>query len=159
MQKKYVKTSKTSSMTDGLETGSDSDVVEEITKSYSPPKYVPNIGKFHEPKAYERDVPDQEQISKSYDSKSRSIHTIKDNQCNKPFFDLNISPIHPMTEDKDSTKDNASQRDVLANYETPFLSEFTRRLSTRSSINLPSTSLSGLKSKLLNLSETYIDAY
>ncbi|XP_076248367.1 LEM domain-containing inner nuclear membrane protein MAN1 [Calliopsis andreniformis] len=139
-QKKYMKTSK-SNMTDGLETGSDSDIVEEPTKSYSPPKYLSSVGKSHDSKSYERDVPDQEHVPKSYDPKSRSVHTVKDNQYSESLFDLNISPIQSPKEDN-SAKDNLSQRDILANYETPFLSEFTRRLSSRSSINIPSTSSS-----------------
>ena len=72
---------------------------------------------------------------------------MKDNKYSESLFDSNISPIHSLNEDT-CIKDNTNQRDLLANYETPFLSEFTRRLSSRSSINLPSTSLSTLKSKI-----------
>nr|XP_033197466.1 inner nuclear membrane protein Man1 isoform X2 [Bombus vancouverensis nearcticus] len=142
--KKYMKTSKTSSVTDGLETGSDSDVVEEVIKPYSPPKYLSSSGKFNEPRTYEHNASDQDQGLKPYDSKSRSIHTIKDNKYSEPLFDSNISPIHSINEDV-CTKSDTNQRDILANYETPFLSEFTRRLSSRST-NLPSSSLSSLKS-------------
>ncbi|XP_043248233.1 inner nuclear membrane protein Man1 [Colletes gigas] len=153
MQKKYVKINKTMNMNDGLETGSDSDVVEETSRSYSPSKYLSSIGKSHDARTYERDIPDQEQISKPYEPKSRSVHTIKDNKYESPF-DLSISPIQSMKDDA-CTKDNFNQRDILANYETPFLSEFTRRLSSRSSINLPSTSLSSSKSSSLrHLSNT-----
>ncbi|XP_017886001.1 inner nuclear membrane protein Man1 [Ceratina calcarata] len=144
--KKYTKTNKTSSTTDGLETGSDSDIVEEISniynKIYTPPKYSTSVPKPHESRSYEHNIANQEQISKPYEPKSRSIHTVVDKY--NEFFDSNISPIPSTSEDvptKDSTK-----RDILANYETPFLSEFTRRLSSRSSMNLPSTSLSSLKS-------------
>ncbi|KOC63202.1 hypothetical protein WH47_02711, partial [Habropoda laboriosa] len=143
--KKYVKMNKTSNITDGLETGSDSDVVEETTKTYSPSKYLSNIGKSHDSRIYEHNVSDQEQISKPYDSKSRCIHTIKDNKYSELLFDPNLSPIQSPNEDV-FIKDNTSQKDLLANYETPFLSEFTRRLSSRSSINLPSTSFSNIKS-------------
>ncbi|XP_043796080.1 inner nuclear membrane protein Man1 [Apis laboriosa] len=142
--KKYTKTNK-SSVTDGLETGSDSDVIEEPIKTYSPSKYLSNTGKFQEPKIYEHNISDQDQIPKSYDSKPKSIHMVKDNKYSESLFDSNISPIHSLNEDT-CIKDNTNQRDLLANYETPFLSEFTRRLSSRSSINLPSTSLSTLKS-------------
>lgn len=146
-QTKYMKTSKTSSVTDGLETGSDSDVVEEKIKSYSPSKYLSNAGKSHDPRMYKRDASDPEQISKLYDSKSRSIHTIKDNKYSESLFDSNISPIQSPVKEDVCAKDNMNQRDILANYETPFLSEFTRRLSSRSSINLPASSSSSLKSK------------
>ncbi|CAK9797698.1 Inner nuclear membrane protein Man1 [Anthophora quadrimaculata] len=143
--KKYVKMNKTSNITDGLETGSDSDVVEETTKTYSPSKYLSSVGKSHDSRTYEHNVSDQEQISKPYDSKSRCIHTMKDNKYNELLFDSTISPIQSPNEDV-CMKDNTSQKDLLANYETPFLSEFTRRLSSRSSVNLPSTSFSSLKS-------------
>ncbi|XP_034190483.1 LEM domain-containing inner nuclear membrane protein MAN1 [Osmia lignaria lignaria] len=143
--KKYMKSNKSSSVTDGLETGSDSDVIEEPIKSYSPSKYLSNVGKSHDSMIYKHNVSDQEQIPKSYDAKSRSIHTIKDNKYNESVFDSNMSPIQATTEDV-CMKDNSNQRDLLASYETPFLSEFTRRLSSRSSVNLPSTSLSNLKS-------------
>lgn len=143
--KKYMKSNKTSNVTDGLETGSDSDVIEEPIKNYSPSKYLSNVGKSHDSMIYKHNVSDQEQVPKSYDAKSRSIHTIKD-KYNESVFDSNMSPIQATTEDI-CTKDNSNQRDLLANYETPFLSEFTRRLSSRSSVNLPSTSLSNLKSK------------
>lgn len=145
--KKYTKTNKSSSITDGLETGSDSDVIEEPIKTYSPSKYLSNTGKFQESKIYEHNISDQDQIPKSYDSKPKSIHVVKDNKYSESLFDSNISPIHSLNEDT-CIKDNTNQRDLLANYETPFLSEFTRRLSSRSSINLPSTSLSTLKSKI-----------
>ncbi|XP_053970373.1 inner nuclear membrane protein Man1 [Hylaeus anthracinus] len=144
IQKKYVKIHKASSITDGLETGSDSDVVEETNRSYSPSKYLSSIGKSHDSRSYEHDISDQEQTPKPYDPKSRSIHTIKDNKYGNSLFDLNISPVQSTKEDI-CIKDNSTQKDILANYETPFLSEFTRRLSSRASINLPSTSLSNLK--------------
>ncbi|XP_012140094.1 LEM domain-containing inner nuclear membrane protein MAN1 [Megachile rotundata] len=156
IHKKYSKSNKTSSVTDGLETGSDSDVIEEPIKSYSPSKYLSSVGKSHDSVSYKHNISDQDQIPKSYDAKSRSIHTIKDNKYNEPFFDSNISPIQPTTEDT-CTKDNTNQRDLLANYETPFLSEFTRRLSSRSTINLPSTSLSNLKSPSSCLSSNVPD--
>lgn len=157
-QKKYVKTNKTSSVTDGLETGSDSDVVEEVNRRYSPSKYVSAVGKSHESRSYEHNTSEHEPVTKLYDSKSRSIHTIKDNKYSEPLLDSNISPIHSQKEDISTKDSSSSQRDLLANYETPFLSEFTRRLSSRTSMgNLASTSLSSLKSPTLrhtsNLSE------
>nr|XP_033331859.1 inner nuclear membrane protein Man1 [Megalopta genalis] len=145
-QKKYVKTNKLSSITDGLETGSDSDVVEEVNRRYSPSKYLSSVGKPHDSRTYEQSTPDHEPITKLYDSKSRSIHTIKDNKCSEPLFDGNLSPIHPPKEES-CIKDNPHQRELLTNYETPYLSEFLRMLSSRSSTgNMPSTSMSGLKS-------------
>lgn len=148
--KKYTKTNKTSNKTDGLETGSDSDVVEETTRTYSPPKCLSNVGKSHESRTYEHNVSEQEEIRKPYDTNTRSIHTIRDNKYSEPLFDPNISPILSTGEDV-CTRDNSGQKDLLANYETPFLSEFTRRLSSRASVNLPSTSVSNLKSKLFEI--------
>ncbi|XP_015437564.1 PREDICTED: inner nuclear membrane protein Man1 [Dufourea novaeangliae] len=140
--KKYMKSNKSSNVGDGLETGSDSDVVEETNRSYSPSKYLSNVGKSHDRRGMYED--DHESISKS-----RSIHTIKDNKYNDSLFEANLSLIQSSKEDV-STKDSPNQRDLLANYETPFLSEFTRRLSSRSSINLPSGgSLCSLKSPTL----------
>ncbi|XP_076758467.1 LEM domain-containing inner nuclear membrane protein MAN1 [Xylocopa sonorina] len=153
--KKYTKFNKLSSVTDGLETGSDSDIVEETTKTYSPSKYLSNIGKSQQSRIYEHNISDQEQVPKPYDSKSRSIHSMKDNKY-ESFFDSNISPIYSTSEDT-CIKDGTNQRDLLANYETPFLSEFTRRLSSRSSINLPSTSSSSLKSPSSRFTSTVPD--
>nr|XP_031826079.1 inner nuclear membrane protein Man1 [Nomia melanderi] len=143
-QKKYVKTKKTSGITDGLETGSDSDVVEEVSRRYSPFEYLPNFCKSPDSRTYEHSTFDQEPATKSYDSKARSVHTIKDNTYNESVFVPSISPMQSSKEDV-CTRDSSNQRDLLANYETPYLSEFTRRLSSRSSIYLPSSTLSSSK--------------
>ncbi|KAG7202363.1 hypothetical protein KM043_018689 [Ampulex compressa] len=137
--KKFVKSHKAPGITDGLETGSDSDVVEETGKTYSQTKYLSNIPKSYDGIAIDH-VSDHEQISKPYESKPRSIHTLKDNKYAEPLLSPNLSPIQPVKEDI-CRRDNIGQRDLLANYETPFLSEFTRRLSSQSGVNVPSTSL------------------
>lgn len=152
---KCTKSQKTTIITDGLETGSDSDITEDAAKSYVPSKYLPSVGKSHDNRTQERSTVDYEQIPKSYESRPRSVHTIKDNKYNGPPFDPNISPIQPTKDDL--MRDTSSHRDVLANYETPFLSEFTRRLSSRASMNLPSASLSNLKSSSSRHTSTLSD--
>lgn len=142
-QSKFSKTQRTY-VSDGLETGSDSDVVEEAAgssygRSYD--KYLssnPVGSRLYDSRMYDRGTLD-------YDSllKTKPAFTIKDNKYNvspKP----NISFGQPAKED---VRDSANQRDLLANYETPFLSEFTRRLSSRSLINTSTSPLPNLKSK------------
>ncbi|XP_020278695.1 inner nuclear membrane protein Man1 [Pseudomyrmex gracilis] len=105
-QNKYVKTQRSTYKSDGLETGSDSDAVEDNENTYSRSyyKYLSNpTSKLYDSRVYDRNAFDHDEISKT----------------NKPTIHV-------------STKDNTSQRDLLANYDTPFLSEFTRRLSARS---------------------------
>lgn len=130
-------------MSDGLETGSDSDVVEDVGSSYgrsSYDKYLsnPSSNRLYDSRVYDRGTLDYDQMSKT-----RPAYGMKDSKYNVSPLKLNVSPIQPPKEDV-----SANQRDLLANYETPFLSEFTRRLSSRVSlINTPSSPLPSLKSK------------
>ncbi|KAL6255390.1 hypothetical protein P5V15_013727 [Pogonomyrmex californicus] len=134
-QSKFFKTQKTY-ISDGLETGSDSDAVEDVGASYgrSYDKYMSNPSNRLYDSRYERGTLDYDQISKT-----RPIHVTKDSKYNISPLKPSISSISPTKEDV-SGKDNTNQRDLLANYETPFLSEFTRRLSSRSSINTSTSS-------------------
>lgn len=119
-QSKVNKTQRTY-ISDGLETGSDSDVVEDAGGSYGYP-----YDKYPSP-IYDVPVMINRPLSKG-----------------KKY----VFPLKPTKEDV-SGRDGTNQSDLLANYETPFLSEFTRRLSSRSLINTspsPSTLL-GSKSK------------
>lgn len=143
-QSKFIKTQRTY-VSDDLETGSDSDVVEEVGSSYgrSYDKYLSNnpSSRLYDSRIYDRGTHDYDQLSKT-----RPAYTIKDSKYNVSPLKPSISSIQPAKEDV-SGRDNASQRDLLANYETPFLSEFTRRLSSRSLINTSSSALPSLKSK------------
>jgi len=144
-QSKFIKTQKTY-VSDGLETGSDSDVVEDAGSSYgrSYDKYLSNSSsRLYDSRMYDRGTFDYDQMSKT-----RPTYGIKDNKYNVSPLKPSISSIQ-LTKEDVSGRDSANQKDLLANYETPFLSEFTRRLSSRSSINTstsPST-LPSLKSK------------
>ncbi|XP_011345577.1 inner nuclear membrane protein Man1 isoform X2 [Ooceraea biroi] len=141
-QNKYVKTQRTSYVSDGLETGSDSDMAEDTASMYARSKYLSNLSsptnRLYD-RMHDRGVLDHDQTSKI-----GSIHMTKDNKYNvKP----SVSTIQSAKEDA-SGKDNT--RDLLANYETPFLSEFTRRLSSRSLHTIASPSISpNLKSPTL----------
>ncbi|XP_011879893.1 PREDICTED: inner nuclear membrane protein Man1 isoform X2 [Vollenhovia emeryi] len=142
-QSKFTKTQRTY-VSDGLETGSDSDVVEDTGGSYgrSYDKYMSGgSSRLYDSRIYDRGTHDYDQMAKA-----KPAYAMKDSKYNvspllKPGVPLNQSV----------KEDSAIQRDLLANYESPFLSEFTRRLSSRSLINTstsPST-LSGLKSPTL----------
>lgn len=141
IQHRFVKTQR-SEVSDGLETGSDSDVVEDTANTYaSRPKYLSSTNRLYDShRLHDRGGLDYDQISKT-----RPVHVTKDSKYTVTPLKPNVSPIQPVNEDV-SGRDNANQRDLLANYETPFLSEFTRRLSSRSLINTSST-LPSLKSK------------
>lgn len=142
-QSKFVKTQRTY-VSDGLETGSDSDVVEDAGSSYgrSYDKYLSNpSNRLYDSQVY-RGTLDYDQTSKT------RPYVMKDSKYNASPLKPNVSPIQSTKEDA-TGRDNTNQRDLLANYETPFLSEFTRRLSSRSLINTntSSSTLPGLKSK------------
>lgn len=145
MQSKFVKTQRTY-VSDGLETGSDSDVVEDTGGSYGRPydKYLSNSpsNRLYDSRMYDRGTLDYDQMSKT-----RPAYAMKDNKYNVSPLKPSVSSIQPIKEDV-SGRDSANQRDLLASYETPFLSEFTRRLSSRSLINTSSSTLPSLKSKL-----------
>lgn len=145
-QSKFVKTQRTY-VSDGLETGSDSDVVEEEKKTGSSygrsyDKYLSNpSNRLYDSQIY-RGTLDYDQTSKT-----RPSYVMKDSKYNVSSLKPSVSPIQPTKEDA-SGRENVNQRDLLANYETPFLSEFTRRLSSRSLINTSTSStLPSLKSK------------
>lgn len=139
---KFIKTQRSSYMSDGLETGSDSDVLEDTGSTYarSYDRYLSNpISRLSDSRVHDRGTFDYDQTSKT-----RPVHITKDTK-------YNVSPLKPSVSSIQFTKEDVSgrdtnQRDLLANYETPFLSEFTRRLSSRSLINT-SPSPSTLKSK------------
>lgn len=148
-QNKFVKTQRTY-VSDGLETGSDSDVVEDAGSSYgrSYDKYLSNpSSRLYDSRVYDRGTYDYDQMAKT-----RPAYGWKDSKYNvSPLKPSVVSPILQPAKEDVSGRDSANQRDLLANYETPFLSEFTRRLSSRSLINTsasPST-LSSLKNPTL----------
>lgn len=128
-----------SNSSDGLETGSDSDVREETSSTYSLSRYLTNIGKpYKSSEIHTEHTVGDDQATKSYEPKSRSVQTQKDNKyVESPYKSYNTSI--QLSKEDNTGRDT---RDLLANYETPFLSEFTRRLSSRTSLDLPSTSLS-----------------
>lgn len=154
--KSYNKSPKTSSTNDGLETGSDSDAVEEV-------EFIPHISKFtSNTKVLETRVLSDTlpasfgHTSKSYDSNSKSFRESYDDNLKiarnkedkysvnlpKPNI-LSSDPLKNDINDRDSSKTD----DILSSFETPYLSEFTRRLSSRTSINLPSASKPSIKGK------------
>jgi len=138
-QNKFVKTQRTY-VSDGLETGSDSDVAEDSGNIYARAKYLSNLSptnRLYDSRMHDRTVLDHDQTSKT-----GSGHVMKDKYNVKP----NVSTIQS-TKENASGKDNT--RDLLANYETPFLSEFTRRLSSRSLHTIASPTLPSLKSKCI----------
>jgi len=140
-QNKFVKTQKTY-VSDGLETGSDSDVAEDTGNIYARAKYLSNLSptnRLYDSRMYDRTILDHDQTG----SKTGSVHMMKDSKYNvKP----SVSTIQSVKENA-SAKENT--RDLLANYETPFLSEFTRRLSSRSLHTIASPTLPSLKSKCI----------
>jgi hypothetical protein len=152
MQNKFLKTLKSSYTSDGLETGSDSDVTEDTGNTYtrSYDKYSSNLTRV-----YDSRVHDRSGIHLDYDqtSKTRPVN-VMDSKYNVSSLKPNISSLQSSKEDM-SGRDNV--RDLLGNYETPFLSEFTRKLSSRSLINTSaSPTLSNLKSKHIFLFYIYI---
>lgn len=168
--RKVTRTFKSSNSNDGLETGSDSDITEEPEKIYSAPKY-----KINDPNTYEsssssissfstneRHVPmtvDYQPITKSYEPivnpyevKKRSIFTSSEDNYVTPAFKLNVSPIPSQKDEIYRSKD-----DPLANVETPYLSDFTRRLSRISTSNLPAKSSLGCKFIYSEVSVIFIE--
>ncbi|XP_012260213.2 inner nuclear membrane protein Man1 [Athalia rosae] len=123
---------------DGLETGSDSDITDEPEKHYSTSKYKVNETKPRETTSYVPTNLDYEPSAKPYESKQRSIFTNNEDNYVASNFKVNISPIQSRTDEAFRDKE-----DPLANIETPYLSDFTRRLSRISSSQLPSRSSLG----------------
>lgn len=154
---KVAKTYKFTPINDGLETGSDSDMPEEPEKVIHTPKFG-DIAKPFEPRIQNQSIPDLGLSTKSsaHEIKTKPLYIGKDEKFSTPQF-KNSSPI--VSNRGDFTKDygNAStnKNDILANFETPYLSEFTRRLSSRTSINVPSASKFSPKSKFHSLKITF----
>ncbi|KAL0107851.1 hypothetical protein PUN28_014843 [Cardiocondyla obscurior] len=143
-QSKFTKTQRVYA-SDGLETGSDSDVVEDAGTSYGRTydKYLGNTSsRLYDSRVYDRGNLDYDHIPKT-----RPGPTLKEVKYNISPVKPSVSSISPAKEDV-SGKDSANQRDLLANYDTPFLSEFTRRLSSRSSL-INTSPLPNLKSPTL----------
>lgn len=133
MSKSY----KTSAGNDGLETGSDSDLNDDSTKKMYPNKW--NNTKYEDRNSVETEL-------KSVELRNKNLTTAKNEKYTVPPFNANISPIMPVREETTYKKDDLHVDNLLADYETPYLSEFTRRLSSRAPINAPSTTRSTLKS-------------
>lgn len=144
-QNKFIRTQK-SSYTDGLETGSDSDVMEDTGNTHARSfKYSPYPTRVSN---YDSRVHDRSGIQLDYDqtSKTRPFINVMDNKT------YDVSSLKPNISSLQSSKEDVSGRDhnvrdLLRNYETPFLSEFTRNLSSRSLINTSASPTSSLKSK------------
>lgn len=142
VQKKLSKNYKTKQVDEDLETGSDSDFIEETEKTYS--KSIP-VNKLYNSRLYEQQTPLDDEFSKPHEPKPRSIHTMKDYKHIEPSYKSNSITLKDDLHDQNHMD---STSDLLANYESPFLSDFTRRLSSQSSFNLPSTlSRSNLRSE------------
>lgn len=116
---------------DGLETGSDSDVADEPPRY---PKLVKPAATPKKDKQVDTDFQPMIDLGHKTEVKRRTVHTIRDDKYSAPPFKANMSPIH-----------NEKDPDILANYESPYLSEFTRRLSTQTSLNIPSGSKTNYK--------------
>lgn len=137
-----------------FETGSDSDGIEEpvakpkTRKSESPKKKAPTMAP-DSTKSFTFKAPDSTDLGTSFPdviaSKPRTTYTVREeSKFIQPTFKPSISPILP-AKDESHKKDGVG--DVLLNYETPYLSEFTRRLSTKNS-NFGATSSPIIKSNL-----------
>lgn len=144
VQNRFVRTQKSSTVSDGLDTGSDSDVMEDTANILvARSKYLSNTNRLYDShRTHDRGL--------TYEldhTKAKPVHMItKDTKYNVNPMKSSITTMQSLKDDTIS-RDSANQRDLLANYETPFLSEFTRRLSSRSLINTSPTPLSSLKSK------------
>ncbi|XP_071556050.1 inner nuclear membrane protein Man1 isoform X2 [Temnothorax nylanderi] len=145
-QSKFIKTQRTYVSND-LETGSDSDVGGDTGSTYGRPydKYVSSSpsSKIYDSPVYDRGNLDYDQFPKS----TRPAYPIKDSKYNVPPLKPSVSSIQSTKEDASG---GANETDLLANYETPYLSAFTRSLkeNSQSFINTSSSSLPSLKSPL-----------
>ncbi|XP_012527144.1 inner nuclear membrane protein Man1 isoform X2 [Monomorium pharaonis] len=146
MQTKSVTRTQKTYMSDDLETGSDSDVVEDVDRirrsSYD--KYLPNPSKPYDSRTYDRTL---DQMSKTRPL-GWNYEEMK-GKYNSPSK-LNVSSIHPA---KDNVSGRDSATDLLANYETPFLSDFTRRLSQMNSTSPKSSTIRPTSSTLPEVKE------
>ncbi|KAF7988372.1 hypothetical protein HCN44_000945 [Aphidius gifuensis] len=156
-EKLHSKTSSKNNKDDGLETGSDSDLPDDdYTKPYSPIKYKNNTESSSSTKItttttststnnfdLRKDIlklNDNDSSSKStYESKRKLMNNTKDDKYISPPFKPDISPIPMIKDDKTYKRDDLKVNDLLANYESPYLSDFTRRLSSQTAgATLPS---------------------
>ncbi|OXU26861.1 hypothetical protein TSAR_010602 [Trichomalopsis sarcophagae] len=161
---------------DGLETGSDSDAVEEVPPS---PPSSPPVTKFgvgttklyndrapltaadvNSPKSYETNW--RRTLRESHDTNLRTSTSISTPTSKNERYSVNLPKASTILDSArndslSSSKDSTKNDDILSNYDTPYLSEFTRRLSVQASVNLPSlskTSLKGTKYRLSGLNST-----
>ena len=157
--KSFVKNNKPSMDNDGLETGSDSDAVEEIPSSQQPivvTKFGGGTTKLYNDHRPNNTTPDLNS-SKSYETNwRRSVGDSHDTNLRTNRSTTTTTTIlDSIRNDSLSSRDNSKKDDLLSSYETPYLSEFTRRLSVQASVNLPSLSKSSLKGnfkrKFLNI--------
>lgn len=109
IQEKFIKTQRQYNVSDGLETGSDSDGMEGNDSMYSTRKTLSNTNKLY----------DSPRLYGSIDQMSK----VKDKTLVKPIS----SSIQTAKKDM-SGRDNTSQRGLPTDCETPYLSEFMRRL-------------------------------
>lgn len=144
--KTFVKSNKSLNDNDGLETGSDSDVVEESPQPVIVPKFGGGTSKVYNdrtsldvnsPKSYETNW--RRTIQNSLDANLRASTTPKNERysVNLPKTGTILDSIR---NDSSVSRDNSKKDDILGNYETPFLSAFTRNLSTMKSKNSPAVS-------------------
>lgn len=139
---------------DGLETGSDSDLADDdYKKPYTTIKYTNNkdtsslnkittttsSNNFDIRKETIKLNDNDASIKSTYESKRKLINNNKDDKYISPPFKPDISPIPMIKDDKIYKRDELKGNDLLADYESPYLSEFTRRLSSQTaSASLPS---------------------
>ncbi|KAK0180729.1 hypothetical protein PV327_003083 [Microctonus hyperodae] len=160
IQKKVKKSSyKISSVNDGLETGSDTDYPEEISKTHSTAtKFNTETVKSFMPRNDNNDGLDNLSTKNHEPTASRVTNIIREEKYVVPPFKPNISPIAPVKDDTVYKRDDLNVNDLLDNYESPFLSEFTRRLSSQTNAKLlpsrPSFKSSMLKSNRAGSKET-----
>ncbi|KAK0076645.1 hypothetical protein PV325_005059 [Microctonus aethiopoides] len=158
VQKKVKKSYKISSMNDGLETGSDTDNPEEINKTHgTSTKFNTETVKSFITRNEDGGFDDLS--TKNHEpTASRVTNIIRDEKYVVPPFKPNISPIAPVKDDTTYKRDDLNVNDLLDNYESPFLSEFTRRLSSQTNAKLlpsrPSFKSSMLKSNRAESKDT-----
>lgn len=139
VQKKINKSYKVSSASnnDGLETGSDSDIPEESDKGYVATTNTKIFGAENVMKTYnsrkDRNSADIERPSKVYEAIPRASNILREEAYTAPPFKPNISPIASVQDEASYKRDDLNVQDLLAHYESPYLSEFTRRLSSQTS--------------------------
>lgn len=142
-EKTFVKSNKSLNDNDGLETGSDSDAVEEVPKPVIVPKFGSGATKAYNdrtsldvnsPKSYESSW--RKTIQNSLDANLRTTATPKNER-----YSVNLPKsgtiLDSVRNDSNISRDNSKKDDILSGFETPFLSAFTRSLSVQKSKNSP----------------------